>query len=642
MNYGLENFIFYPPMGAITSLFMIFGLDALGLFIFKFLKFDLTEKKEFWLRCQSPLVGAAVLLSIASPIVLVGLFTSAVPTIIGSILGLLGLKHSIVYFSRWYTKGLVATFNIKEFKLIDWAIIFILFGFTLLAMAPATEADALDYHIGTAIDILNTGAFPFRPEWFHSRLIGSGEILIAIGLSVGAEQFSSLLQLLGLACVVSIFLTKPGTVLNERKWLALTAVSTPCLLALVSTAKPLLLPCAMTTSALMILHFNLTDDLSRKSKKYIAKSYFLICILAMTAATMKANFMLSGALVAGLALVPILKTKNWKLGIGFSFSMIFITVFPFLLWKYTYFDGTGVFDFFTVFPGDWPGYNNFKTELIDYRSNPKVAFPFSVIFPTGFGSVTLILGVGVFYLFSFLQAKNFVSRYIVIASLSLLTGYAALGQHDSRFFLEPYLWILLAYNFRGINLKPTFYLTSKLYKSAIATQALGTFLMVSYGAIYLFPGALSMEWRKSVMMNAAQGYDVMMWADRVLPKDAVIISAHRSIGLSPRKTIPIDWYPFVKDNQDGIDTYLSLIALNHPTFFLFRSEKKLESEKIPEVKIQIPCIGKVYAGPFSVKTRTRNPFYIRDNMYRSYVVDYNVWIRHFDVECLKSKKDNEI
>ena len=647
MNFGLENFIFYPPIGAITSLFMICALDALGLFVYKFLSIDITDKKDFWLRCQSPLIGICALLSVVSPIVLVGLFSSGIQTIIGSILGLLGLMHFLVNFFRWRKKCSLSTFNIKKYKLIDWGLIFILFGFTLLTLAPVTDADSLDYHIGTAIDILNTGAFPFRPEWFHSRLIGSGEILIAIGLSVGAEQFSSMLQLLGYTCVVSIFLIKPGTVLKERKWLALTAISTPCLLALVSTAKPFLLPIAMTTSALMILHFNLTDDLFRKSRKNIAKSYFLVCVLAMTAATMKANFMLSGAIVAGLALVLILKSKNWKLGIGSSFSVFFIIIFPFLLWRYIYFNGSGVLDFFTVFPGDWPGYDNFKTMLVGYVSNPKVVFPFSLIFPAGLGSVTLILGVGVFYLLSFLKAKKFASRYIVIASLSLITGYAVLGQHDSRFFLEPYLWILFAYNYRGINIKSTFFFTTKLYQSAVSIQAIGTFLMVFYGVIYLFPGTLSMDWRKSVMMNSAQGYDVMIWANEVLPKDAVVISAHRSIGLSPRKTVPLDWYQYVKDNQDDIDAYLSLIASYRPTFFLFRSNKKLENEKIPEVQIQIPCIGKIFAGPISVKTRTRNPFYIRENSYRSIVQDYNVWIRHFDVECLDSinnkvKKINDI
>ena len=53
------------------------------------------------------------------------------------------------------------------------------------------------------------------------------------------------------------------------------------------------------------------------------------------------------------------------------------------------------------------------------------------------------------------------------------------------------------------------------------------------------------------MMNSAQGYDVMLWIDKVLPKDSVIISSHRSVGLFPRETISFDWYRFVENDQVG-------------------------------------------------------------------------------------------
>ena len=51
----------------------------------------------------------------------------------------------------------------------------------------------------------------------------------------------------------------------------------------------------------------------------------------------------------------------------------------------------------------------------------------------------------------------------------------------------------------------------------------------------------------------------MMWVNDVLPKDAVFISAHRSVGLSFRKTVPLDWYNYVKDNQENIETYLTQV-----------------------------------------------------------------------------------
>ena len=516
MIYGLENFIFHPPLGAITSLLMISGLDFLGLAILRLLKFDLNNSEDLWLRCQAPIIAIAALLCVTSPIVLGGFFKFGVPSIFGFTLVAIGLGHLGKLIWSFNLKSSLFFGNIKKFKMIDWSLVLIFFGYSLLALAPVTDADSLDYHIGTAIDILNTGGFPFHPEWFHSRLIGGGEILIAIGLSVGSDQFSSLLQLLGLTCIILIFLTKPGADVHERKWVALTAASTPVLLALVPAAKPLLLPCAMTTSALVILNFQFDGKLIRKRTNKIKSSYFLICLLAMTAATMKANFMLSGAIVVWLALFLNIRNKNWKLGLGLSFFMFLIILFPFLVWKYTYFNGVGILNFLTVFPGDWPGYANFKNMLVNYRGN-EIVFPFSLFLPAGFGYLTVILGLGVFYSLAFLKAKEFKSRTLVIASLILIFGYTALGQHDSRFFLEPYLWVLLAYNFRGVSFQSIYYLRSKIFRTAISVQALGTFLMISFGVVNLFPGAISLELRKSVMMNSAQGYDVMLWIDKVLP-----------------------------------------------------------------------------------------------------------------------------
>ena len=79
----------------------------------------------------------------------------------------------------------------------------------------------------------------------------------------------------------------------------------------------------MTTSALVILNFQFDGKLIRKRTNKIKSSYFLICLLAMTAATMKANFMLSGAIVVWLALFLNIRNKNWKLGLGLNFFMFF-------------------------------------------------------------------------------------------------------------------------------------------------------------------------------------------------------------------------------------------------------------------------------------------------------------------------------
>ena len=43
-----------------------------------------------------------------------------------------------------------------------------------------------------------------------------------------------------------------------------------------------------------------------------------------------------------------------------------------------------------------------------------------------------------------------------------------------------------AYNFRGVSFQSIYYLRSKIFRTAISVQALGTFLMISFGVVNLF------------------------------------------------------------------------------------------------------------------------------------------------------------
>jgi len=85
-------------------------------------------------------------------------------------------------------------------------LIFMLLGMGLVAIGPVTNADALDNHLGVAIEILNNGGIFVAPEWFHGRQTGNGEVLNAMAISVGAEQFGSLLQYVSLLGIVGIIL----------------------------------------------------------------------------------------------------------------------------------------------------------------------------------------------------------------------------------------------------------------------------------------------------------------------------------------------------------------------------------------------------------------------------------------------------
>ena len=76
----------------------------------------------------------------------------------------------------------------------------------LLCLAPFTHADTLDYHLLSAVNIINTGSFSASPIPLALQLEGAGEILIALSLAAGTEQFANLIQYGGLLSIIGSFL----------------------------------------------------------------------------------------------------------------------------------------------------------------------------------------------------------------------------------------------------------------------------------------------------------------------------------------------------------------------------------------------------------------------------------------------------
>ena len=130
--------------------------------------------------------------------------------IITYLLYLFGAFSIIFNFRNFYKKyKLNLNFNKINFKDQNIEIIilfFLIVGYFLISIAPVTNADSLDYHLYTGKYILNYSSYPKFLTNFHStRLSGSGEIFISMGLLVGSEQFSSILQFSGIISLIGIF-----------------------------------------------------------------------------------------------------------------------------------------------------------------------------------------------------------------------------------------------------------------------------------------------------------------------------------------------------------------------------------------------------------------------------------------------------
>ena len=588
MNFGLDSFISWPMYGAFLSLNMIAGLDAIGLFFLKFMRLGLEKEKANWLRCQSPILGAAILLFFVFPATLAGILSRDLAMAIGYALAVCGLLHASTLF-QGYSTYLNLKRLLKNINTLDFTLIVFIICFVLIALAPITDADSLDYHVGVAIDILNLGTFPFRPEWFHGRLAGSGEVLIAIGLSVGAEQFSALLQVVGILSVASLFLLIPGAKRTTGKWLTLVFVSSPVLLALAASAKPMLLPISMTTTALILVQFCLYNVTRKRSVDEVRHAFILVCLLTMVATTMKLNFLLSGGIVTITAMFLLFRSRFGFTAIVICSLMACLIMLPIMLWRSQYFGGSILMVLLQPFPGNWPGVDAFRDYLLNYRDT-ALFFPLTLIIPATFATVTTVLGIIVTFLISSLHWHKFHSRAIVVATILLLIGGFLLGQLTSRFFLEPCCWVLAAYHLKNIEKPVSKFLESSTLKLLISIQAYAVLAMLIFGVYKLSPGTLSLSWRKEVMQNSAQGYDLMSWVDKVLPPKVTLISGHRSVALSPREVIATDWINHVTEGGLADNFYWSIIAPKRPEFMLVTSRPGVSPKKFS-------CTNEIFAGP---------------------------------------------
>ncbi len=622
--YGLDSNIAQPPISALLSILLVVGCDCIGLFVVQnFLKLQTVNIK--WLRWQVPIIGITLLAALVYPLALIGFAHRNVLKIFALLIIFVSIFH-ISNYGRTYFKGSIESNWKRKFHLfsqnkISILLIALVLGYALLALGPVTSADSLDYHIGVPIEILNTGIIHGTPEWFHSRLSGNGEALNALGLAIGAEQFGSLLQFVGLVGILGLILNAENKTFNddtsETKDLGLllstVALSTPTLVFLVGSAKHQLLPIAMTTLAMSMIIYPSRRNLTPNDAM---RGFFLVCMLVMVASQAKLNYFLSGGIVGLIALsIMVYKKLIWQ-SISIGMLTTLVVFFPPMIIKSQMYGGSYVEALLTPLPGYWPGTDVFESIIRGAQIN-NIVFPLSLIFPSGIGVITAVIGIGVFS-FIFLKPGN--DRWLwsaVVASMLVFCITVALGPKSSRSYLEPYFWILIVISLQSTN---KIYAKLKKYiRLAVLTQSLATLAIVWYGVATLFPGALTSSWRDSVMSRSANGYVLMKWVDATLPSDAVLLTTHRSMALVPRQAVSLDWLHYFNGDNFDPAPYLDRIKEQHVTHLLVVGGS---INDFREGHIFSNCLGDVVYGPGKGFIATRNPFNTGSS-YRAWLVEFN-------------------
>lgn len=607
--YGLSANVAQPPLAAMLSVAMILGVDWLGLTALRWLQLGHFDRWP-WLRWQALPIGAALLAVVLFPVALLGGLPRVVLQPLAISMVIAGLAHgwrSLVkrdQGSRWprAMRPFAGAARMNAMDILFWLTVA---GLGLLALGPVTDVDALDYHVGVALSILNTGAFPFAPEWFTSRLAGSGEVLVALGLAIGGEQFGSLLQYSGVLGIVGIFRygfasADPGCSSQMRSWrqiVALAVISTPVFLAWVASPKPMLLPVAMTTAALMAAVSIIAAEKDKLALAQQRNAFALVCLLVMEAAVSKMNFLLSGAVVGSIALAYMIRNRQTVSALVIGFTSGLLILAPPVVWKHAYFGGAMIDALLTPFPGHWPGTTEFEAMLRVYRDT-NVAFPLSLLVPSGMGTLTTVLGLGLFLpAIALSSPKVRVTYTLIIAACVVAVLGATLGQRNARFFLEPYLWLLMAALLVGMPSGGA----TKWTSVAVAVQSVLVLAMMGVGIATLTPGALSTAFREKTMERHASGYAAMKWAGSVLPHDARLIVVPRSIALAPVLSIANDWRGHVPLVNGGERIYLDAVAKKKPNFMLVHTPAG-ERPTVESSGMEIAM------GPFHFTDATRNPF----------------------------------
>ena len=212
--------------------------------------------------------------------------------------------------------------------------IFILLGLFLLSLAPTTQSDALGYHMFVGKSILENGIFPFSLLHLHSFLAGSGEILIALGLFFGSDQFSSLVQYSGLLGLIGI--CKKFS--KNNYFILLLLISTPVLLFLGSTPKPqLFFACS---NAIILSIYLYSFKIKEVNQTQLILKYFITILILISAINGKFSFLLSSSLIIILILIDSIKQNKFHLFFISIFLSVLIFYIPIIYWKYLNFGGT--------------------------------------------------------------------------------------------------------------------------------------------------------------------------------------------------------------------------------------------------------------------------------------------------------------
>lgn len=604
----------YEFFGIIYAIILITGLYHVGTLLLKIkqLKKIILEISE--IKYQKVFLSTNILLLIFYPLILYSDKINFIP-IISITLFCFGLFKISIKFRKKFRKKFRLEFRRFNKNHIDkYLVIICFFGLLLLSMSPNTHGDSLGYHFVVAKKLLNTGNYYPEITHFHTFLAGSGEIMIAIGLFFGSEQFGGLIQFSGLLSIFGVF----KKIKNKNKYYyILIALSSPIILFLSSTAKPQLFHICSSAVIISLYLFGNFKNLNSNEQKW---KIILSLIVLTVSINSKFNFLISSFLIGTFIFYMSLTNKKLIFFIFTSIALFFVFYLPIIFWKYTNFGGSFYQYFISPVPLSIPGLQEFTLYLV--RFGREVNF-LNFVFPKNFSQFTNVIGISIFYILLLNFKNKKVKIIFLITILHMIINYF-FGQFIGRSLLEPFFWILLVSARYGhsINFKPIEYFCR--------LQSIIFIVGVFYGVFTIFPGSLSVFYKDKIMTQNASGYSLFKWSNSILKEDDVVISTHKSISLGKANYISTEFSNFLNSKRNNNEIIYDNLIKKNPKFFLTWGY----SNQKPYFGRFKNCLGELKHYKSSIGIHeARNPFN-RGNKYDGYVYEFD--ITKFP-ECLDKK-----
>lgn len=599
MTYGIDNAVLEAPYSLLISIVLFFGIVFIGdIFQKSFLKNINSYDFIKYNFCFSPLIGVYLIIFPLYLILIFEFYFIFFIKLISYCLFFFGLI-SIFLYKNSYT-GII-NFLKRNQSLEDKIIILLFLLLFLISASPITHADALDYHFYGALNFLNYGHFQKEILPMHSILASVGEIPIALGLVLGAEQFGGILQFSSLISLIPIFYGK-------KNFFLLAILACPITFFLVSSPKPQLI---FSITSLLIFIFLINHFYKLKIKE-IRIFYFITPILFSLSYLSKFSFILSSSLLFIFSYIISCKKKIFFTPLIISFIIFGITILPHWIFRYINFD-TGLFHILSSpLPINIYGFDKIHDLLSGGSIDLVSVFFLKNIkdFSTTFGPLFLIL---------ILMINRETIKFKIPLILFLITFMLILifGSNLNRFLYESYLWLIFLISI-------TFNKKSLIYNFFSKTLILQSFLISFIYLFYivnLFPGSLNSNYKKdNVMIDNANGYELATWVNQNLKPEDILLSTHRSISLFKMKTYSniFTWFIDIKNNKSLIyGNFLKTKKINRVVFY----GNELDTE------IYDKCLGKLLFYKKNVgKHVGRNPLTRKEY--------YDGWIYEFKSENL--------